>query len=221
VQFALPGGAAPQTSIGGGSRGEIQFTAAPDRGAPGSSVGAGSRGEIPAALTALVPPSKYGRTVSARPTLYVYLPPIGAEEVFFSLQDEDGNPYYHSILQVPSNGGVIPVALPPTAPALEMDKNYLWYFAPIEPGGILQPDNYAVTGWVRRVRDEVNEREFSASPVELATRYAEAGIWYDMLEVLVLAKSSEPDNKNFATEWHDLLEQVGLEAISAQPLLKN
>jgi Domain of Unknown Function (DUF928) len=119
---------------------------------------------------------------------------------------------------VPPEGGTIAITLPPEAPALPIGKNYLWYFAPIEPGGILRPDNYAVTGWVKRVESTVNEQGFASSPVELATAYAKAGIWYDTLKVLAEAKRAVPDNKTFVKEWQDLLKQVGLEAIASQPL---
>ncbi|MEH2350873.1 MAG: DUF928 domain-containing protein [Nostoc sp.] len=217
VQFGLPGGSAPRTSVGGGTRGNVQLTLPSGNSTPRSSIGGGTRGKtLP--LTALVPPTKQGRTVLARPTIFAYLPPVGAETVFFSLQDEDGNPHYSTMLKVSPDGGVVSITLPPTAPALAIDKNYLWYFAPIEPGGVLRPDNYSVTGWIKRVKSTFNQQELASSPVKLATKYAEAGVWYDTLKVLAEAKRSQPNNKDFATEWHDLLKQVGLEDIASQPL---
>ena len=195
MEFALPGkDATPNTNAGTGVRGT----------------------QIP--LTAIVPNTKHGRTISARPTIFAYLPPIGAQEVFFSIQDEEGNPHYHTMLKVPASGGVISVALPESAAELELSKNYLWYFAPIEPGGILKPDNYAVTGWVTRVETDINQQDLAASPVKLATEYAKDGIWYDTLEVLVEAQKSDPNNLTFASEWHDLLAQIELEDISSQPI---
>ncbi len=218
VQFQLPEDAVPQTSIGGASRGKVQFTP-PGSATPSTSVGAGSRGNQFPLLTALLPPTKQGNTVSPRPTIFVYLPPIGAEEVFFSLQDEEGNPFYYTTLKVSPDGGTIGITLPKEAPELEIGKNYLWYLAPIEPGGILKPDNYAVVGWIKRVESTVNEEALASSPVALATQYAKAGVWYDTLKVLAKAKQSQPDNEAFATEWHDLLKQVGLEEIASQPLV--
>ncbi|WP_414577853.1 DUF928 domain-containing protein [Anabaena sp. CCY 9402-a] len=217
VQFGLPGGSAPRTSVGGGTRGNVQLTLPSGNSTPRSSIGGGTRGKtLP--LTALVPPNKQGRTVLARPTVFAYLPPVGAETVFFSLQDEDGNFLYSTMLKVSPDGGVVSITLPLTAPALVMDKNYLWYFAPIEPGGVLRPDNYSVTGWIKRVEPTFNQQELASSPVELATKYAETGVWYDTIKVLVDAKRSQPNNKAFVTEWHDLLKQVGLEDIASQPL---
>ena len=218
VEFSLPGDTpAPRSTVAGGTRGDVEFSLPGGTPAPRSTVAGGTRGDVPR-LTALVPPNKYGLTTSARPTIYVYLPPIKAQEVFFSLQDEEGNPHYHTLLKVPPHGGVISITLPKEAPALEMGKNYLWYFAPIESGGFLRPDNYAVIGWVKLVKVNFNEQELAVSPIKLATEYAKAGVWYDTLKVLVKAQLDAPNNKNLAAEWHDLLKQVGLGAIASQQL---
>ena len=216
VKFALPGRSRqPKTSVGGGTRAKVKF-ALPDRSRrPKTSVGSGSRGsDFP--LTALLPTTNHGRTISARPTIFAYLPPLGAEDVFFSLQDQEGHSHYHTTLRVPATGGIIGVTLPPTALALETGKNYLWYFAPIEPGGILRPDNLAVAGWVKRVETNLNRPV--SSPIQLATEYAGAGIWYDTLNVLAQAQQSQPGNLPLKTEWQDLLAQVGLDKFSAEPI---
>lgn len=217
VQFNLPDNATPRTSIGGGTRGGVQFEI-PENSRPNTSIGGGTRGEEIPRLTALVPPSKYGNTISGHPTIFAYLPPMGVQEIFFSLQDEEGNPFYHTTLTVSPDGGTIAITLPPEAPELEMGKNYLWYLAPLEPGAILRPDNYAVVGWIKRVESTLNHRSLALSPVELAATYANAGIWYDTLAVLASAQRAEPENQTFAAEWSKLLQQVGLEAIASQPL---
>jgi hypothetical protein len=217
VTFGLPDGATPSTSIGGGTREGVQF-GAPGSATPNTTIGGGARGEGLPLLTALVPTTQHGNTVSGRPTIFAYLPPMGAQEVFFSLQDEEGNSFYHATLPVSPEGGTIAITLPADAPELEMGKNYLWYMAPLQAGTILRPDNYAVVGWIQRVESTVNEQDLASSPIELATAYANAGIWYDTLEVLASAQRSEPGNQAVAAEWNDLLQQVGLEAIAAQPL---
>jgi hypothetical protein len=243
VQFAMPGQAsAPKSTVGGGVRGEVQFAMPGQASTPKSTVGGGVRGEVKYViphqafqpqdnlgeigeienleipLTALLPATKYGRTAAVRPTIFAYLPPIGAQIVFFSIQNEEGNSHYYTILPVPTEGGVISFTLPESAPELELGKNYLWYFAPIEPGGVLRPDNYAVTGWITRVDTNFNQPELASSPIKLATEYARAGIWYDTLQVLAQAQYSDPDNKILASEWHDLLEQIELEEIASQPI---
>ncbi|GET40661.1 DUF928 domain-containing protein [Microseira wollei] len=122
-----------------------------------------------------------------------------------SLQDQEGNPFYKVTVKVPASSGTIAITLPAEAPELPIGKNYLWYFAPIEPNGMLRPDNYAVVGWVKRVESTVNEQALASSPVELATAYAKAGIWYDTLKVLADAQRSAPNNQTFVKEWGDLV----------------
>ena len=240
VQFSVPGEVGPGTSVGGGVRGNVKF-ASPRNPAPVNSVGGGVRGDVlfdppkddsPTntisggtrtnellAMTALLPTTKHGRTVEARPTFFVYLPPTASSEVFFSLQDEQGNHHYQATLNIAGRGGVVSVTLPDEAPELKVGKNYMWFFAPIEPNGILRPDNPGVTGWVKRVESLTQDGQNSSlSPIELATEYAQQGIWYDTLNILVAAKLAQPNDATLVSEWQELLEQVELDAIATQPI---
>ncbi len=58
----------------------------------------------------------------------------------------------------------------------------------------------------------------SMKPIELAALYASSGIWYDTIALLGAAKLAQPGDATLASEWKELLEQVGLEAIAAQPI---
>jgi hypothetical protein len=224
VRFGLPDNSDnPDTSVGGGSRGSVRFGLPDNSDNPDTSVGGGSRGEQEelTLLTALLPTTKNGLTVSSHPTIFVYLPPLGTEKVFFSMQDEDGNSFYYTNLKVPSQGGIIMVKIPSEMPSLSIDKNYLWYFAPIEAGGRLLPNNYAVVGWIKRIATNLNEDDFVSNPITLATEYGKLGVWYDTLRVLAEAKQADPNNDIFRSEWHDLLEQIKLEKLSSQPLIES
>ncbi|AFY37804.1 protein of unknown function DUF928 [[Leptolyngbya] sp. PCC 7376] len=249
IRFNLPGDRSnPTSSVGGGSRGGIQFQLPDDRGNPVAIIGGGSRAsigfrlpgsgnnpistisggsrdgnietiEIPK-LQALLPPTNNGRTVATSPTIYIYLPPLGAEEIFFSLQDEAGNFYYDTVLNASPTGGIMAVTIPETEATLELDKPYLWYFAPIEPNGHLVPNNYSITGWIKRVQSE-RAIDPEMPPLQQAIAYAEEGIWYDTLTTLVNAKLSEPENAEYQTEWQDLLAQIDLEVLSTQPIISS
>lgn len=215
AQFSAPGDAAPQSSVGGGTRGDVNFSA-PGDAAPASTVSGGTRTDgLPAAMTALLPTTRYGRTVAARPTFFVYMPSSSAREVFFSIQDEAGNHLYQTLLRISGTGGIISVTLPENAPELEIGKNYVWFFAPISPGEILRPDTVSVVGWVKRVEATTVA---GATALDRATEYAKSGIWYDTVTVLASAQQTQPGNVTLASEWKDLLKQVGLEAIATQPL---
>ncbi|HIK33346.1 MAG TPA: DUF928 domain-containing protein [Oscillatoriales cyanobacterium M59_W2019_021] len=218
VRFSVPDDAAPRNSESGGIRGEVEFQL-PDDAAPRNSQSGGVRGNETPLLTALLPTTQTGRTISARPTFYVYVPPTASDQAFFSLQDEEGNAVYHTTLEISGEGGTIAISLPEDAPELEIGKNYLWMFAPMNPDGILRPDNYNVIGWVKRVESTFDEaRMVSLSPIERATEYAKAGIWYDTLEVLVSAQLDQPQHSTLASEWKDLLAQVGLEQVATEPI---
>ncbi|MBP0006570.1 MAG: DUF928 domain-containing protein [Cyanobacteria bacterium SBC] len=217
VEFAPPGEAAPGSSVGGGVRGDVEF-APPGDVAPGSSVGGGVRGDDQLTLTALLPPSQHGRTLSPRPTFFVYVPPTASMQAFFSVQDDLGNSHYQTLLELTGGGRTMAITLPDDVPELELDRNYVWFFAPIEPGGILRPGNYGVVGWVKRVEAPATLDRSFANPIEQATDYAASGIWYDTLDVLISARRSQPNNDTLHAEWQELLQQVGLEAIASEPI---
>jgi Domain of Unknown Function (DUF928) len=217
IQFSAPGDSAPRTSNSGGIRGDLQFQV-PGDSAPRTSESGGIRGNDSPPLTALLPSTQNGRTVSSHPTFFVYLPPTESTQAFFSVQDEHGNPIYHTRLNISSSGGTIAIAMPEEAPELEVGKNYLWMFAPIEPNGVLRPDNYNVVGWVKRVEPATGNSDAMLSPLERATEYAHDGIWYDTLEVLASARLEQPKNATLSSEWRDLLIQVGLEKVATEPI---
>lgn len=218
VRFSPPGESAPKSSIGGGIRGDVQFSV-PDDAAPRTSESGGVRGDENPPLTALLPTTQTGRTISARPTFFVYVPPTTSDRAFFSIQDEEGNDVYQTTLAISGEGGTISIALPEDAPELEIGKNYLWMFAPIQPDGILRPDNPSAIGWVKRVEPTFDaDRIGTLPPIERATEYAKAGIWYDTLDILVSAQLEQPQHSTLASEWQDLLAQVGLEQVATQPI---
>ena len=229
VQFAAPSGANPSSSLGGGVRGRVQFTL-PAQSSPSQSAGGGVRGSQlgfeeattntllslstdpdPVTPQALLPDTGViGRTVSAHPTFFVYLPPSPAREVFFSIQDEQGNPHYHTTLPITGEGGIVAITLPSDAPALAVNQNYAWFLAAIEPNDILRPDSVGTIGWVKRVPlDSVADLAPTASNLDRATAYAAAGIWYDTLSLLANPNPTI-DGVTLVSEWNDLLTQVGL-----------
>ena len=216
VRFAAPEEAAPSNTTGSVSRGNVRFQTAGED-APANTTSGGTRTNEQLPLRALLPTTRYGRTVAARPTFFVYIPPTAAKEVFFSLQDERRNHVYQTVLKISGKGGIVSFTLPQDAPELEIDKNYVWFFAPIQPGGILQPDNNGANGWIRRVESQTAQNA-TGTPLERATAYAKDGIWYDTVAILAAAKQAQPGNATLASEWKDLLKEVGLEAIANQPI---
>ncbi len=217
TNFQAPGDATPGGSSSGGVRGEVQYQT-PQESAKPAELGGSVQPNRVSAVRPLLPDNHYGRTASAHPTLMVYVPPTATEQVFFSVHDENRNPVYQTTLNISGEGGVVSITLPKSAPALEVGKTYTWYFAPIAQNSVLRPDNYSVKGWMKRVEaPQVNSAGESAVMAQ-AKAYAQAGIWYDTVAVLAAAQQADPQNEMLADEWHDLLEQVGLEAVAQQPI---
>ncbi|MGB3513790.1 MAG: DUF928 domain-containing protein [Microcoleaceae cyanobacterium] len=228
VTFTPPGEPAPENSTGGGIRGETQFEP-PGESTPSDSTSSGgtrnpgnlnnpisNNNKI---LIPLIPETNHARTISARPTIFIYMPEMSARQVFFSLQDEERNTIYQTRLEVSGQEGLVRFTLPPEAPELEIGKNYLWFFAPVKPDGVLRPDNYGVRAWIKRVEIPTGA-EANSDPIAKATLYAGSGIWYDTLDILMSAKQAQPNNTALAKEWRDLLEQVGLKNIADYSLVE-
>jgi Domain of Unknown Function (DUF928) len=220
VQSLPPGDTAPDTSTDESIQGDVQFLPPGDT-VPQTFTSSGIRGNELADIVPLLPPAKYGRTIEARPTMLVYVPPTQKpQHVFFSVQDENRRNLYQTMLELPGEGGIIRITLPEGAPELELGKTYAWFLAPVPSEGFLRPDNYGVVGWVKRVESPVG-LTVAANSIERATAYAASGIWYDTLNLVAAAQQAQPDNPKLASEWQDLLKQVGLEAVADQPLTRS
>lgn len=225
VRFIPPRTSAPRQTAGGGARGDLAFAdpsalsfRPPRNPTPERTVGSGIRGESEQEIVALLPDTNFGYTLSARPTIYIYVPPTAARQVFFSIQGENFPSQYQTILDISGEGGIISVTLPESAPELEVGKNYVWFFAPIEANGILLPDNATASGWIKRIAPLPSTSTASLTPVERAALYAQNGIWYDTLAELAKAQQAQPENTALTREWDTLLAGVGLEKIADRAL---
>ncbi|AFY40320.1 protein of unknown function DUF928 [[Leptolyngbya] sp. PCC 7376] len=207
------------TASGGSSRGLLDFSQPDDNSSLATAAG-GSRGNDSLPLTAVLPAHQIGRTIAARPNFYIYVPPTASTKAFFSVRTAGQVEHYQMSVDLEKTGGVMKITLPGDAPELVNGEDYQWFFALIEPDGILRPDNYGVHGWIKRV-DTLTTVSHNIEPITLASEYAQAGIWYDTLDIIAanFEGSINPET-SWQTEWHDLLEQVGLEAIAAEPLLR-
>jgi hypothetical protein len=207
---------------------QIIFNAPPpptDQGAPsGRSQGGASRGncEQYQGLRAIVPSSEgrvWGLTASEHPTIWVYLPSALTAEtaIEFVLQDATDQELYRTQFTTDTQPGLIRLAVPETAPAIEPDKSYLWtlaiYCNPLQPS-----DSVFVQGNVQRSRltPEQQSQLAAATTLERSRLYAALGFWYDALTTLADLRQTDPTQAE--TAWNELLQQVGLEAVADQPI---
>ena len=203
--FNPPGGSAP-SGRGGASRGEIACSSNPNE---------FSRHFLP--LTPV--DSKYGLTVSERPTFFVNLPPSSAQKAFFSLKDEQGRVYYQTVLPINKQGGIMRIDLPQSISPLAVDRPYQWGVAAL-CSGKLKPDSPFVSSWVKRVTPSTTlmNQLTNATPIDRAALYSANGIWYDTLTTLADIRQQQPTNSNLLSTWNKLLNSVGLGEVSVQPL---
>jgi hypothetical protein len=214
-----------------------------DWGAPadGNRVGGGSRGTCPAVtkkLTALVPMisgsahksqnpvlslvpsgSVFGLTVSERPTFWFYFPyPLSSKlPVEFTLLDNNGKELYKTNLSESGTApGVVGFSLPATAPALEVNKRYNWYFTIY----CNKEEPIFVSGWIGRVPLDpaLKEQLEQAKPQQKAALYANAGIWFDAATTLAQLRLQNPNDPTLQQDWVKLLQSINLEAIAQEPI---
>lgn len=208
----------------------LSFNAPPppdDINSPGNRVGGGKRGcgnlaQVSESkgkiLTALVPvyedPSGLvlGVTTASHPTFWFYVPDVSVAEAEFVLQDRAGQTIYQSPVLLSKTPGVVRLSLPPDATPLKVGKLYHWYFNLYCQSQ--QPPVF-VDGWIKR--DSLNALKNQLETATLKQRIAllaANGIWYD---ALTAAAELSTDPKR--SDWVALLQTVGLNGISSEPVV--
>jgi hypothetical protein len=191
---------------------------------PASSAGPTCEDRSKIKLTALVPESEIGRTVSEYPVFFFYLPKsdFNDAQAEFYLLDENDKFIYETTLKIKNSPGVMSVSIPANknVSPLEAGKNYRWYIT-----WICDPDDRSTgagaTGIVRRVElsaDILRELD-AADPRQKTVIYAENGIWQDALGTLAAARRANPNDPDLAADWKSLLDSVKLGEIAAEPIL--
>jgi len=190
-------------------------------GRPRKREGGGSRGEClvenKPPLTALVPHTGVGLTVSESPTFLFYVPYTLTPEhsVEFVLKEGKTYVYQTQILGEGTSPGFVSFRLPSTV-SLDADKNYDWHF--VVYCDSQNKDKFVfVNGSVRRVeRPELKRQLESATPLESITLYATEGIWYEAVTGLAELHRAAPQDDQLRSNWAGLLQSVGLERLTSE-----
>ncbi|WP_052334288.1 DUF928 domain-containing protein [Kamptonema formosum] len=204
------------------------FEPPPQEGAPTGTAGGATRGgcekdaQEKSVLTALVPARvKIVMTVAERPTLLFYIPETYASKVGFSLQDEKESEIYQTEMEISGQPGIVSVSIPPSAPALEIGKNYTWQFSLICDSADYS-GNLVLNGFLQRteISSTLAKAEALTSPLERAAFYEKNGLWLEAVANLAEARRQEPDSRKVAEQWAELLKSAGLETVAETPLLE-
>lgn len=168
-----------------------------------------------APITAIVPETNTGYTLSPYPTFFVYVSQPYAEQAVaaeFVLLDEEQQEVYRSTFQTSDTAGVLSLTLPSHAnlAPLEVGKTYHWAFALVcnldDRSGDLVVDS-----WIQRVEPtgELAATLQTAPPEQLPSIYAQAGIWYEALTSLSQLRY-QPGVAMPTSQWQNLLNSVDL-----------
>lgn len=201
----------------------------PDRSQPRTTKGGASRGdqcaidsqEIVLPFMPLLPTTNHGLTTAAHPTLVAHIPDTSAQSVFLNIQDENEEAIYQNVLPIGDRYGIVGIAVPQEAPALQTGKTYKWSVA-LMCNNKLRPDSPVIEGYIERIQpeSELTAQLEGATPVEMAALYAKAGIWYETVATLAQLREAEPQNQELINAWDSVLDSVGLEKVANAQLME-
>ncbi|MCT7952932.1 DUF928 domain-containing protein [Ancylothrix sp. C2] len=197
----------------------------PSDGAPGRREDAGSRPFCAAptgSFLALIPATNLGKTVSERPTFWLYVP-YASGSVEFVLEDEISKKVVtKTTFDVKNGPGIISYQPPEKSPVLEVGKKYRWrFFFFCNPAS--QADVLSVNGVIIResLNAELNNQLTEASAREKVSLYGDNGYWYEMLTEVIKLRQLEPNNAEIHSIWSNFLQHplVRLERVISAPVV--
>lgn len=201
-----PGQGAPNGTWGGGSR--LGATCQTHPGQPVS---------MPIALS----PSRYvGQTSSPRPTFVVYLPQSTAQNLEFSLFDQDMRGLAQVVVPLPKKSGILELSLPSAVANLTPNQTYYWTVALVcNPGD--RTEDVVSRGQIRYspLSPELQHQVRSASIPEQISAYYKAGFWYEALHLLAQNHQSHPGTVTLQQLWLQLLRAEGIPILGINTLI--
>lgn len=200
----------------------LEFPPSGNRGAPKNTTGGASRsednnclvmqeGELP--LVAMMPNREnIGKTATATPSLYWYVPQTTATTGEFVLLDESDTEVYYTSFALPQQSGIVKLTVP--AKANLKPGKYSWAFMVICDSQYRNRDKY-VKGTLEytELNSTLKNQLKTASPLQKAQLYADSNIWYETFDTI---SQLQTENQQ---EWQTLLESVGLGQLVDKPLV--
>ena len=173
-------------------------------------------------LTPLIPKTnnKQELTLASHPTIFIYVPENTAIGGEFILKDSSQQVVYEDYVsplnsQVINSQGIIGIKIPTDQSELKVGTNYNWTFRLICESSIRE-----VEGSIQRINPSADlTKKLQQTPEsDRWLIYSEAGIWYEALLTLAEQVLSDPNNVKFTSQWQNLLNSVGLNEVSTEPL---
>ena len=169
-------------------------------------------------LIPLLPPNKFGLTISANPTFFAYVPKTSAIAVEFTLENQQGKGIDRQRISLTNTPSIVSMQFEKTP--LEVGKEYKWLISVVCETG--DPEDAFSEGIIRRIQPETAllKQLEKASGIERVYIYAKFGIWHEAIADLANLRLSQPNNTDFKVSWQTLLKSSSLEPI-ADISLKN
>ncbi|PZO40596.1 MAG: hypothetical protein DCF19_11950 [Pseudanabaena frigida] len=204
---------APTTTIGGGRRGS-DGQCLKDRDLQPRNIKI--KQALGQQLIPLLPPNKFGLTISANPTFFAYIPKTSAIAVEFTLENQQGKGITRKRVQLTNTPSIVNIQFD-TEP-LEVGKDYKWLISVICETG--DPEDAFSEGIIRRIKPEPNllKKLEKASEIEKVFIYAKFGIWHEAISKLANLRLSQPDSSDLKISWLTLLKSSSLETLANTPL---
>jgi Domain of Unknown Function (DUF928) len=175
-----------------------------------------------AALTALVPFSHVGETISGHPTFTWFVPDRTSRPLQFRLFTRSGQALYRTEMQ--SQPGIMSVALPSNLPQLSIGQSYKWQVVLVCDRNV-PSRNVVAAAEIQVVQPAASlQTQLAAAPTpqQRIDLYAGAGLWYDAIAearkasetsqnqtpVLELLDSLANSEAQPLKEWSDRLRQI-------------
>jgi hypothetical protein len=177
-------------------------------------------------LTAIIPPpssdeqrkgtnpnaAMQNKTLSERPMFFAHLPNLPETEAEFILIGPNKRQVYTTTFKVPAGPGIVGIKLPSNAPALEVDKQYIWQFA-VKCDPEKSARDLAVMGLLVR-HQGINSSQPSLDQL------AEQGVWHDILEVLARKRYTNPTSAEANADWVGVMEDANLAPFKTAKILQ-
>ncbi|UBF30746.1 DUF928 domain-containing protein (plasmid) [Kovacikia minuta CCNUW1] len=178
-------------------------------------------------IVALIPKDNIGRTITANPTFWFYIPTFWSQASESSISDKPSQIKTGEFMLLNDRGEAVlkqPITVKladqagfsrftlPTDPSLwvsgkslEVGKRYNWFFSIVCDAN--QPaTNPTVEGWVERLEAPANLKTQlqQVAPANRYTVYVQNGDWFESITLLA-------ENRQTASEsWSEVLKELGL-----------
>ncbi|WP_229642599.1 DUF928 domain-containing protein [Waterburya agarophytonicola] len=188
-------------------------------------------------MRTLLPDNNFGWTLYDYPQFFWYSPALEAEsiestDVYFTLgiverKEDNGvieeklgeDPLYEAQLTQlqKRRSEIVSFTLPPDADPLEEGQEYEWEVLVECPAG----NHISIQGRIKRLsteNPELSSKLENATIEEYPSILAEAGVWYDALQIMTGLMRDNPEDDIFQQDWQNVLKLIEFKESSDLPI---